>query len=451
MNRTTLKFLGVAAVLPLMLAACSGGGSDQSSNGTGGATSIDYWLWDSGQQPAYQACADAFHTANPDITVKITQKGWDDYWSALTTGFVAGTAPDVFTDHVSKYGEFAGQNQLLALDDALSADGYDLKQYAHGLADLWVAQDGKRYGLPKDWDTEAIFYNQDMATKAGLTPKQMNSLDWNPDDGGTYERAIAHLTVDANGVRGDEAGFDKGKVAVYGLGLPGSGGPNGQTEWSMYTGTTGWTHTDKNPWGTHYNYDDPEFQDTITWWHSLIKKGYMPPLETTVGASMNDSFGAGKSAMNVHGSWMIGSYFGYKGVKVGLAPTPTGPSGKRASMFNGLADSVWAGTKHPDQAVKWVEFLGSRDCQDLVAKAAVVFPAISASADIAKQAFADKGIDVSAFTTQVDDGTTFLFPITDHAADVNAIMQPVMDEVLSGKAPASSLTKANDQVNDLFK
>ena len=42
----------------------------------------------------------------PNITVKITQYGWDDYWTKLTTGFVAGTAPDVFTDHLSKYPEF---------------------------------------------------------------------------------------------------------------------------------------------------------------------------------------------------------------------------------------------------------------------------------------------------------------------------------------------------------
>ena len=33
-----------------------------------------------------------------------------------------------------------------------------------------------------------------------------------------------------------------------------------------------------------------------------------------------------------------------KGVDVGVAPTPIGPSGKRASMYNGLADSVWVGT-----------------------------------------------------------------------------------------------------------
>ena len=50
------------------------------------------------------------------------------------------------------------------------------------------------------------------------------------------------------------------------------------------TGTTGWTHTDKNPWGTKYNYDDPKFQETIAWCAGLVDKGYMPKLETTVGA-----------------------------------------------------------------------------------------------------------------------------------------------------------------------
>ena len=50
---------------------------------------------------------------NPNINVKITQYGWDDYWSKLTNGFVAGTAPDVFTDHLSKYPEFVSQEQLV--------------------------------------------------------------------------------------------------------------------------------------------------------------------------------------------------------------------------------------------------------------------------------------------------------------------------------------------------
>ena len=444
------KFLGVAAAaaaITLTMSACGG----SSAGSTEAKGEINYWLWDANQLPAYQQCADDFTKANPDIKVKITQRGWDDYWTTLTNGFVAGTAPDVFTDHLSKYPEYAAKKQLLPLDEAVEKDGIKLDQYTKGLPELWVGQDGKRYGLPKDWDTVGLFYNKAMTDAAGITAEQMASLEWNPKDGGTYEKTIAHLTVDKNGKRGDEPGFDKNNVATYGLGLTGSGSGQGQTEWSFLTATTGWTATDKNPWGSKFNYDDPRFQETIAWWAGLVDKGYMPKLETTVGASMPDSFGAGKAAINSNGDWLIGQYKTYKGIETAFAPTPKGPNGQRASMFNGLADSIWAGTKNPAASIKWVEYLGSTACQDVVASKAVVFPAIASSSDLAAKAFADKGTDVSAFTTHVKDGTTFLFPIADKAAKVDGIMKPAMDAVLSGKKPASSLTEANEQVNNLFK
>ncbi|MFF2030404.1 ABC transporter substrate-binding protein [Arthrobacter sp. NPDC058192] len=445
---TAAAAVAAAAAIALSLSACGGGSSATSAEAKG---EINYWLWDANQLPAYQQCADDFTKANPDITVKITQRGWDDYWSTLTNGFVGGTAPDVFTDHLGRYGELAKNKQLLPIDEAVKKDNVDLTAYNEGLADLWVGQDGKRYGLPKDWDTIALFYNKTMLSDAGISEDQMKNLTWNPQDGGTYEKVIAHLTVDKNGKRGDEAGFDKNNVAVYGLGLNGGGDSSGQTEWSYFTNTTGWSHTDKNPWGTHYNYDDPKFQASIDWFAGLVKKGYMPKLETTVGASMADTFAAGKSAINAHGSWMIGQYTGYKNVKVGIAPTPVGPEGKRASTFNGLADSIWAGTKNPAASIKWVEYLASAACQDVVASKAVVFPALKASSDKAAAAFKAKGIDPTAFTEHVKNKTTFLYPITDNTAKVKGIMEPAMDAVVSGKAPASSLTQANEQVNSLFK
>ncbi|MBE4718129.1 sugar ABC transporter substrate-binding protein [Pseudarthrobacter sp. AB1] len=445
--KKSLGAVAAAAAIAISLSAC-GGGSTTAGDAKG---EIDYWLWDSNQLPAYEQCAEDFTKANPDIKVKITQRGWGDYWTTLTNGFVAGNAPDVFTNHLSKYPEHADKKQLLALDDAVKNDKIDVDIYNKGLADLWVGQDGKRYGLPKDWDTVGLFYNKAMTDAAGITAEQMATLNWNPTDGGSYEKAIAHLTVDKNGKRGDEAGFDKNQVAVYGLGLESSGSGQGQTQWSFLTATTGWTHTDKNPWGTKFNYDDPKFQETIAWWAGLADKGYMPKLETTVGASMQDNFGAGKAAINTSGDWTTGQYTSYKGVDTGIAPTPTGPDGKRASMFNGLADSIYAGTKNPAASVKWVEYLASTDCQDVVASKAVVFPAITSSSEKAAAAFKEKGIDVSAFTTHVKDGTTFLFPIADNAAKVDGIMNPAMDAVVSGKAPASSLTQANEKVNALFK
>ncbi len=155
--------------------------------------------------------------------------------------------------------------------------------------------------------------------------------------------------------------------------------------------------------------------------------------------------------MITNGSWKIGSMFGAKGIETGVAPLPAGPSGKRASMYNGLADSIWVGSKNKPAAAKWVEFLGSPDCQNIVGEKGVVFPAIPSGTDKAEAAFKAKGVDVTAFLVNVKDKTTFLFPITDHASQIDGIMHPAMDDVMSGKAPVTSLTDANNQVNQLFQ
>ncbi|AQX16190.1 ABC transporter substrate-binding protein [Tessaracoccus lapidicaptus] len=450
--------LAAVTALSLTLTACGGESEPAATNGGDGEAvdtsaasgQIDYWLWDNNQKPAYEQCAADFQEET-GVSVTITQYAWDDYWSGITNGFVAGTAPDVFTNHLSRYPEFVTQGQLMALDATLEADGVDVDGYQEGLADLWVGQDGLRYGLPKDFDTVAIFYNKALIEEAGVDEADLAALEWNPEDGGTYEEMIAHLTIDNNGVRGDEPGFDKTKVAVYGLGLDGgSGGGNGQTQWSMYSGTTGWTVTDKNPWGTKYNYDAAEFKDTISWMASLAEKGYMPTVEAVTGQSSGDIFGAGKYAMITNGSWMINQMFGYTGIETGLAPTPVGPSGERASMYNGLADSVWAGSDNKAAAVKWVEYLGSAACQDIVGEAGVVFPAIPSATEKAQAAFADRGIDVEPFLVHVNEGTTFLFPITDYASQINGIMQPAVDAVFTGQADVDSLDAANEQVNALF-
>ncbi len=80
-------------------------------------------------------------------------------------------------------------------------------------------------------------------------------------------------------------------------------------------------------------------------------------------------------------------------------------------------------------------------------------PAIKTSSEKAAEAFKAKGTDVSAFTTQVTDGTTFLFPpITENAAKVEGLMgPPAMDAVVSGKKDANTLSETNEKVNALFK
>ncbi|WP_405741401.1 sugar ABC transporter substrate-binding protein [Streptomyces sp. NBC_00028] len=439
--RTVMALTG--ALTLSLVSGCAQGGAAGS-----GANSVTYWLWDANQLPAYQACAKGFEKENPGLNVKITQMGWADYWTKLTASFIAGTEPDVFTDHIQKFGQFADLNVLEPLDDL----GIDDSTYQTGLGANWVGQDGHRYGAPKDWDTVALFYNKKLTGAAGLTADQLNSLSWNPKDGGTFEKAIAHLTVDRNGRRGDEPGFDKHHVEVYGLATGGAGDADGQTTWSPFTGSAGWNYTDKARWGDAYEYDSRTFQSVIDWYFGLAKKGYLAPFtDYTDGANpANAQVASGRAATAFDGAWMISTYYGTKGLDVGTAVTPTGPSGKRATMMNGLADSVTKNARNKEGAKKWVKYLASNECQKTVGRYGIVFPATPDGTAAAVAAYRKKGIDVSAFTEPVTDkrhARTFAFPVTDYAADVYALMRPAMQDVFANDAPVSGLTKTNDQIN----
>ncbi|GAA1261414.1 sugar ABC transporter substrate-binding protein [Pseudonocardia aurantiaca] len=441
----------VAAALVVALVACACGARGPSGGGYGDTGEITYWMWDSGQLPAYQQCANDFEATHPDIDVTIEQMGWDNYWGRLLTAFVSDAAPDVFVDHTSKYGDYVSRGLIEPLDGLVEESGIDLGQYVDGTARLWVGPDGRRYGLPKDFDAVGLFYNTEMAAAAGVTPAQMQELTWNPADGGTYEDVIARLTVDRNGVRGDEPGFDRNAVATYGIGLSDDlGAGAGQTQWSMYAAATGWSHTDRELWGTRFNYDDPRFQDTISWWRGLIEKGFMPPLEQTIGGSLSQQLQAGRYAMVTEGSWNINTFAQLGGISLATAPTPIGPSGERATMSNSLADSISTGSPNKGAAWEWVRYLASPECQSVVGQGGVVLPAIASEVPAAEARLAEHGYDITAFTRQVRDGTTVLYPVAENAADVDSVMKNAMERVMSFAADPSSLTEVNAEVNALF-
>lgn len=449
--RSRLFALLVLAVLALSAcAADEDPGAAETDPDLDDDVTLSYWMWDSNQLPAYEACAADF-TAETGIEIDFDLYGWDDYWSTLTTQFTAGRAPDVFTNHLAFYPTYAQDGVLVALDDFVERDGVDLDQYFPGLADLWVGEEGDRYGLPKDWDTIALFYDADMVADAGLSADDVDNATWNPDDGGTFQEVIAALSIDANGVRGNEDGFDPDNVEVYGLGYSNPAEAAGQANWSGFARTVGHEPlVDENPWGTQYQFDNPALADTLAWFREMIEAGYAAPIEEVQGLGSATMFEAGNLALTTDGSWMIGSYTGAEDKNVEIAPLPEGPEG-RWSMFNGLADSITVDTEHPEEAWAWVSYLASPECQGTVGEFGVVFPAIDSATELAEATYGERGIDVSAFTTYLDTETTFLFPVTDNYDQVNAAMAPAVEEIFLGRAEAGPrLEEAQAEVETIM-
>ena len=413
------------------------------------ATEVKYMLWDSNQLPAYKQCAADFEKKNAGITIKITQSGWNDYWTAISTGFISGTAPDVFTDHLAKYPEFAKNAQLVDLAPLIQRDKVDTSAYTNGLYDTW-GRDGKQYGLPKDWDTIGMVVNMEMAKKAGVSLADLQAMTWNPKDGGSFEKIVRKLSVDAAGNNATASNFDKKKVAIYGYQNPGAGGMMGQTEWGHFAVSNGFKYQDK-PWDPKFYYDNPKLAETLDYLAGLPAKGVSASLENTKSLGPDAMFVAKKVAIVPQGSWMITYFKDNAKFDTAWVPLPTGPTGTRATMLNGLADSIWVGSKVKEESWKWVKYLGSTDCQSVVSGFGVVFPAIKGMAEKAIEVQKTKGVDSSAFLTMAK-SKTYLPPIADGGSEIDEVMKASIESVLMGKADgATAMKAANAKVNQLAK
>lgn len=413
------------------------------------AATVRYMLWDANQLPAYQACADLFTEANPNITIEIEQLGWDDYWTAVQTGMISGTAPDVFTNHLAKFPEFAERGQLVDIQPMVEEEGLDLSIYQGELTEVWQ-RDGQRYGLPKDWDTVAMVYNKAMLDAAGVDVAELNELTWNPEDGGTFAELVAKLTLDANGNNALSDDFDSGNIEQYGLSMT-LGDAYGQTGWSFFAGSTGWHFLDA-PWTPPFHFDDERFINSFQQLADMqnVSNTAMRD-EELVGTFSEQLFSAGTCALIFHGSWMITWLDDNVTFDWGFARLPIGPEGRKC-MINGLADSIWTGSEVQDAAWEWVKFLASTEAQELVGSYGAVFPAIFSGAEAAQAAYEERGLDVSPFLDQAaEEGGTFLFPIADKASEYVAIVQPALQEVAMGLGSAADIIPfMNEEVNDLY-
>jgi multiple sugar transport system substrate-binding protein len=429
--RRLLPGLVAAALAVPLLAACSSSGGD-------GTYTVNWWTWDDHQAAAYKQCVPGFEKANPKITVKISQYNVNDYFTKLTADFVAGNAPDAFQNSVQYFPTYVAQNELAPLGDYISPSG--LKRFQVGV-DVWQGKDGKQYGLPMDWATSGIYYDKGAIAKAGFTDKDLANMTWNPDNGGTFEKIAAHLTIDANGKRGDQPGFDPKHVKTYGTGVLGAADFVGQTSWFPFAASTGWKLGNTTAWPTSFNYTDKRFIATMDWIRHMVAKGYAPAYNQFTVSDVQQ-IGSGKVAMTVGGSWEASSFVALPGVKVGVAATPVGPVGRRA-ISNANGNVMWAGSKDKDATWKWMDYQESAACQTTAARYnASFFPSIGTSMQALVAKEKTKGVDLSPFTDMENEGDLELQTPYANGSDMLNKLTPLFQAYFDGSKDDSVWAEA---------
>lgn len=413
------------------------------------ATTIRHFLWDANQRPLYQRCANAFEARHPGTRIRIEHQGWDDYWTTLATGFISDSAPDVFTNHLSKHADFVLNGVLADLSPLIARDRVPTDRYEDGLLAVWQYQ-GRQYAMPTDWDTIAYAVNLDHARRMGVSTAELQQLSWNPKDGGTLQSVLARLTVDEAGRPATDPAFDRRRVRVWGYLNPGDGNMTGQTEWSHYAVSAGFSFQ-RAPWDPDLRYGDPVLADTLQWLASLPAAGLAPSPQQMGRLGADAMWLSGRGAIVPTGAWMIGHFLRHAKFAHTWVPLPIGPKGFRASMRNGLALSVWSGSRHQETAWQWVRHVASLECQTVLAESGVLYPAWKGLAQVTAARQRAQGVDTQAFL-QAAAGVTFPPPVAPHATEVFDVMSNTNQRILSGRVRAAeALPQAERRVRRITR
>jgi multiple sugar transport system substrate-binding protein len=342
-RRSLIKRIGLAALASTMLS----GVTFAQENVT-----LSYALWDAAQVPAMEQIIAEFKQAHPNIDVKIQVTPWSDYWTKLQTSATGGSAPDVMWMTLAYFKLYASNGILLPLDEKIAAEGINMADYVPAMAQAYK-YDGVQYGMPKDVNAFGLFYNKDLFTAAGV-PFPDATWTWQ-----SVVDAAQKLTDPAAGVYG-VAAQEADELAWY-LTVPQTGG--------------GFVISDD---GKTSGYDKPETIAGIQFWVDLVNKYKVSPsLQQLTDTEALSLFTSGKLAMYYGGSWDPVAIAEVPAAKAftDVAPLPKGPDGSGKYYSNGLANSIYVNTPHPEEAWQFVSFLSSKRANEIQATTGTVIPA----------------------------------------------------------------------------
>ena len=309
----------------------------------------------SGEKDLYADWIAQFMKEHPNI--KVTQlhvpKG---YWDKVAAMFAAGTPPDLMFMGYPEMVRYASEGTLLPLDDYLSKDPEVNKDMFFPALIRAFTYEGKIYGVPKDWNTQVLYYNKTLFDKAGLSY---------PDETWTWDdvvEAAKKLTADTDG---DGVTDQWGFVTDVGMNRIGA--------W-IYGNGGSILSEDK----TRCTLTDPASVEALKFLTGLMFEHKVAPSKKELGElSAKEMFSSGKAGMYVCGGWRILGFRDIKDFEWDIAPIPISPtSGKRGTVVDTVSWSIAKATKYPDAAWELVKFFVGEKGQVRTAESGMATPSM---------------------------------------------------------------------------
>ena len=378
---------------------------------------MNYWMAE--QEDGIMAAVEAFNESQDEIVVNASVVPWAQYWDKLVVGLPAGSAPDVFSINALNVRDYAVNGYLLDITDLFESGAVDATKFPQHIIDTHTVN-GTLWGIPKDYDCIAVYYNKDLFDAKGVAY---------PQDGWTWEEFVETaktLTDVENG--------------IYGACIE----ANGQSVGYDYLFANGGKLFDENGMCCVNTPEAAEAFQKLA--DAILVDKISPTAEEVVETSADTRFQSGMIAMTFTGSWNMALYVDTLGESLGVVSLPTMKD--YATVSHGLSWCGAASTQHPEEVKKFLTWMGSYDAQLLTAD--VVIPAYEGCAEVWAEKFAD--YNTAAFINPIKDGKAVPLPAANkNVQQIFTDFDNYLTEMFSTGEIATNLEAMENAFNELLK
>jgi multiple sugar transport system substrate-binding protein len=304
------------------------------------------------------------------------------------------------------------------------------------------------YGLPKDWDTIALYYNENYFKKLHLTVPA--TLNWNTSGAGSFVTFLKEATTDKNGNNALSPKFNPAQIATYGIGITN----DPQSGWGDYVAESGGSILPQ-AYATKTSLTTPAFQQGLNFLTQNLTDDHVMVPGTLSGPNADGNnlgtmFAQGQLAMWEQGDWNTLATKTSVTFPIGITTLPVGPDG-RVSVFNGLIDGLNTHTPYPKQAWELEQWLGSPQSESILGSGGYVWPAIKSLDPLFLNYWKKQGVDVQPFLTEAQ-GKVINFP---NSAGIGEALTEIVNDlgtVFNGtQAAAPALKTAQSDADYVLK
>jgi multiple sugar transport system substrate-binding protein len=362
----------------------------------------------------------AFEATHPTIRIKY-EVITSEYMDVIKTRLIGDVAPDVFYLEAFEAPLLIQSGVLEPLNSYITPE-FALADFEPSLVKAFQYR-GTLYGIPKDFSTLALFYNQQAFAAAGISRPPQTWEELRRDSG--------KLTLDRNGDR---------KPEQYGFGIAAE-----LARLVFMIQAFGGRLVDGQGYASFATPAGVKGLDLVVQQYRSDRTAAQPTdVGTTWGSEM---MGQGKAAMVIEGPWSI-PYFKetFPNLQFGVAEVPK-INGKPGTMTFTVAYVINRKTRHKEAAWKFIAYLTGKEGMKAWAKQGLALPA-------RKSVMAELGYDRDPIYAPFVRGAAYatIWQAGDFLPIIRTHFNNQFISALLGEQPlAAAMQKAQDTANREIK